>query len=136
MKDWRSLGTAHRRRDEAAEGIAQGRADFEGTASATALARWSGIVPAIRAVVAAYNEGAGRERLVVTETADGAPPAVTIEAPGSGIPALVVRLDGAELNVGSQSTDAHTGGMKRWVDLTRTDDETAAYVLQEWIERL
>jgi hypothetical protein len=72
----------------------------------------------------------------VTETTDRQRPSVMIEASGSTIPALVVTLDGAELNVASRSTDPSTGGIKRWVDLSRTDDETAAYVLQEWMDRL
>jgi hypothetical protein len=135
MKDWRSLGALHRRRDEAAGSIAQAQGAVDDARTTTSLARWPGIVQAIRRVVAAYNEGAGRDVLVVTEAIDGQPPAVTIEASAGTPPALVLTLDGAEVNVGSGLADSSTGA-KRWVDLTRTDDETAAYVLEEWLERL
>jgi hypothetical protein len=136
MTDWRSLGTAHRRRDEAAAALALARSHLDTEGSMTSLARWSGIVRAIRGIVGAYNGGVGYELLVVTETTDRQHPRVVIECPGSLIPALDIRVDAAELHVSSCSTDAGSGRINRWVDLTRADDDTAAYLLQEWMERL
>jgi hypothetical protein len=133
MKDWGALGTAHRRRDEVAASIASGRREHDAAQSASSLARWPRIVDAIRTAVAAYNEGNGQARLVVTEMADRQHPSVTIESSGNTIPPLVVTLAVAELKVGSASNDSGPG---RWVDLARTDDDTAAYILQEWMERL
>jgi hypothetical protein len=135
MKDWRSLGATHRRRDHAAASITQGRVERESGRSVTSLARWPAIVSAIRAVVASYNEGVGGDRLAVTETNDRRHPSVMIESTAGTIPVLVLTLDEAEIRVDNGST-SHPGEIKRWVDLTRSDEDTAAYVLQEWLERL
>ena len=135
MKDSHSLGTAHRRRDAAAASIAQGRAELDDARLKSALDRWRGIVGAIQASVSAYNDGIGRERLVVRETA-GPPPTATIEATDGVIPALVVTLDGAEIRVDCRALAPGHGAITRWVAMTRSDDDTAAYVLQEWMERL
>jgi hypothetical protein len=136
MKDWRSLGAAHRRRDEAAESITQAGVDRDIGGSMSSLGRWPAIVTAIRAQVAAYNDGAGRERLVVIEATDRQHPSVTVESSGPMSPALIVTLDEAEIRVDSRSAEPHAGGTKRWVDLTRSADDTAAYVLEDWMERL
>jgi hypothetical protein len=136
MKDWRSLGSAHRRRDEAVASIARGQGERDTARSTGSLARWPGIVSAIRSMVAAYNDGAGHEVLVVTETSDGQHPTATIASTASTIPSLRVALDEAEIRVDTQSVTSDSGGIKRWVDLTRSDEDTAAYVLQEWMERL
>ena len=135
MNDSHSLGCAHRRRDTAAASIAQGRAELEDGRSRSARGRWRGIVAAIRTSVAAYNDGIGRERLVVSET-DGPHPSATIESTRGIIPALVVTLDEAEIRVDCHAPAPDHGPITRWVAMTRSDDDTAAYVLQEWMERL
>lgn len=134
--DWRSLGIAHRRRDEATASIAERRGEIEDVRRTGALVRWPAIVRAIETAIAAYNEGVGRDLLVVTHTTDRRAPSVTIAGADGTIPTLLITLDDAELNIDSCSTEPGAGGIKRWVDLTRSDDDTAAYVLQEWMERL
>ena len=136
MKDWRSLGAAHRRRDDMAASLAHTRGERDNDRAAASVARWPGIVRAIEAAVAAYNEGVGRELLGVVETSGLHDPSVTIAATDGTIPGLVITLEGAELNVGNRALDPSSPGIKRWVDLERTDEATAAYVLQEWMERL
>lgn len=135
MKKSHSLGTAHRRRDAVAASIAQRRAQLDDARLRAALGRWRGIVVAIQASVAAYNDGIGRERLVVIE-ADGPHPSATIESTRGIIPALVVTLDEAEIRVDCHAPAPDHGPITRWVAMTRSDDDTAAYVLQEWMERL
>ena len=136
MPDWRSLGTAHRRRNDAVLAIAQGQDERDNARSMTSLVRWPGIVRAIRAIAAAYNEGVGRQLLVVTETTDPQHPSAVLESTDAMIPALLVTLDDSELRVDTRPPHPDGGGVKRWVDLTRTDDDTAAYVVQAWMERL
>lgn len=137
VTDWRSLGTLHKRRDEADAALAQVQVERDAHRSTTALARWPAIVAAIRAIAAAYNEGIGRDRLVIAEqTADRQHPSVTVESTSPANRALIVTLDQAELRVNHRVTQTEGGGVQRWVDLSRTDAATAAYVLQDWIERL
>jgi hypothetical protein len=135
VKDWHALGTAHRRRDDAASSIAHRRGEIDDARFRTALARWPAIVAAIKTTLAAYNRGMGRELLAVTE-ADRPHPSATIESSGGIVSALVITLDGAEIRVDCRATAPDHGGMTRWVALTRSDDDTAAYVLQDWMERL
>jgi hypothetical protein len=133
---WRSLGAAHRARDAAAASLTRVRIERDLEQTAASLRRWPGIVAAIEAVIAAYSEGTGETLLTVTEAAHQQHPSVTIaSADGTGT-ALVIALDQAELRVGGRSTDPESAGIRRWVDLSRSDDQTAAYVLQEWLERL
>lgn len=137
VKDWRSIGTTHRRRDEAEAGVAHAQIERDTSRSTSALARWPAIVSAITDVVAAYNSGVGRERLVISEaTDDQQRPSLTIDSTSPVNPALVLTLDHAEIRVEQRSTQADAGGIQRWVDLSRTDADTAAYVLQDWIEHL
>jgi hypothetical protein len=135
MKDWYSVGTAHRRRDAAAASIAQRQNELDEARLRTSLSRWRGIIAAIRTTVAAYNDGIGRERLVVTET-DRPHFSATVASHGGTISSLVVTLDEMEIRVECRATASDRGGSTRWVAMTRSDDETAAYVLQDWIERL
>jgi hypothetical protein len=135
MTDWGSLGTSHRRRDAAAASVAQRRGEFDDARFRSALGRWSGIVAAIHRTVAAYNDGIGRERLVVTEIARPHASAI-IDATGGILPALVVTLDEGEIRVDCRAAAPDHGRIRRWVALTRSDSDTAAYVLQEWMERL
>jgi hypothetical protein len=135
MNDWYSLGTAHRRRDEAAASIAQRRRELDDARFKTSLIRWRGVLAAIQTTVAAYNDGLGRELLIVTET-DGPHSSATIESAGGILPALVVTLDEGEIRVDRHASAPDHGEITRWVAMTRSDPDTAAYVLQEWMERL
>lgn len=135
MTDWYSLGIAHRRREEAAASIAEQRRKLDNARARTSLVRWRGVLTAIHTNVAAYNDGLGRERLVVTVT-DRPHPTATIEAAAGTIPVLVVTLDEGEIRVDRRATAPDHGETTRWVAMTRSDADTAAYVLQEWLERL
>lgn len=135
MKDSYSLGTAHRRRDAAAASIAQRQGELDDGRLKNSLIRWPAIVAALRTHVAAYNTGIGHERLVVTET-DRPNRTATIASTGGVIPALLVTLDDAELRVECPHTAPRDCPTTRWVAMTRTDNDTAAYVLQDWMGRL
>jgi hypothetical protein len=134
MSDCHSLGTAHRLRDAAAASIAQRQRELDDARSKLSLMRWPGIVAALRTHIAAYNTGIGHERLVLTET-ERPNRVATIESTGAGIPALVVALDDAELRVDCPDTAPRDRRITRWVPMMRTDNDTAAYVLQDWMER-
>jgi hypothetical protein len=134
MRNLYALGTAHRRRAEAAALITQRRNGLDDAGLESSRSRWVDILAAIRRIVATYNDGAGREVLVVTGS-DGSSSA-TIESEGCRISALVVTLDEGEIRVECRGTAPHHDGIKRWIAMTRTDNEMAAYALQEWMERL
>jgi hypothetical protein len=135
MNDCHSLGTAHRLRDAAATIIAQRQRELDDARSKTSLMRWPGVVAALRTHVAAYNAGIGYERLVVTET-HRPTLAATVESTGTITPALVVTLDDAELRVDCPDAVPRHCRTTRWVAMARTDSDTAAYVLQDWMQRL
>jgi hypothetical protein len=130
-----SLGARHRLRDEAAAAVAREQFARDTSLRTASLARWPGIVAALQTLAAAYNAGVGRALVVVAETDDRRQRALTIEAQGQTKVRLMVTLDDGELRVESVETGA-AGRAPRWVDLGRTDNGTAAYVLQEWMERL
>ena len=130
-----SLGARHRVRDEAAAAVAREQFARDTSLRTASLARWPGIVAALQTLAAAYNAGVGRALVVVAETDDRRQRALTIEAQGQTKVRLMVTLDDGELRVESVETGA-AGRAPRWVDLGRSDNGTAAYVLQEWMERL
>ena len=133
--DWsRQFGEKHGRRDRAAAVDAQARSDVEQQLYAACLERWPAIVAAMRHLVAGYNNGADLDAVTLAE--DLATPGVTLESATNGRRALVIALDGSELSVRTRGGPDDPLGRPQWVSLDRTDENAAAYLLRDWMERL
>jgi hypothetical protein len=135
LDDWsRQIGEKHGDRDRAAALGAQARIDVEQQRQAGCLERWPAIVAAMKTVVESYNHGARLEAVTLVE--DPVNPGLTVEATANGRRALVVALDGSDVTVRTRSgpTDPLSG--MQWVSLNRTDENAAAYLLRDWLERL
>jgi len=133
--DWfRELGEKHGRRDRALAVDARARVDAERQGRAACIERWPAIVAAMRSLVDSYNEGAGLDTVTVVE--DLAMPGATIETASDGGRAVVVALDGSELTVRTRRGPDDPLSGPYWVSLNRTDENAAAYLLRDWLERL
>jgi len=132
----RTLGQQHGARARVATLASEATRDAAVEHAHMALARWPRIVQAMTRLVAAYNSGFGREILNIAEDRSiPRRPVVTIRAGGADAPSLVVTLDESVL---CGRRDA--GGLRCETEYRlrpdRSDDETAAYVLQHWMEHL
>lgn len=133
--DWaQRLGDSRRARDESAAQLTQSQQTNAELAAALSTDRWVTIVAAIRRHIEAYNAGARRAVLKVTEQSGA--PIVTVAAGGEGTPYLTATLEGTFISM--KSLDAlgipHATEFRLRPD--RDDNATAAYLLQNWMERL
>jgi len=136
MIDWaRQIGKKHQRRDWAASLEAQATVDGEHERRTACRLRWPMILTAIRALSDEYNTGFGLEAVVVVEGSDLEHPSVTLESAVSGHSTLGIALDGSELFVRTKGA-VDSSESTRWVALDRTDENIAAYLVQDWMERL
>ena len=136
MSDWpRQIGEKHQQRDHAASRRAQAIVDEEHERTAACRLRWPMILTAIRALSDEYNTGFGLEAVVVVEGSDLEHPSVTLESAVSEHSTLGIAVDGAELCVRSKGAVDSSESM-RWVALDRTNEDIAAYLVQDWMERL
>lgn len=136
MNDWpRQIGEKHQRRDGAASRRAQAIVDDEHERRAACRRRWPTIVAAIRALTEEYNAGFGVEAVAVVEGSDLEQPSVTLESVVSEHSTLAITLDGSELFV-RRSGGVDSSESTRWVALNRNDEDTAAYLVQDWMQRL
>lgn len=134
-KDWsRHIGEQHGQRDRAAGLGARALVDREHEQNAACLQRWPALVAAMRTLVASYNEGAGREAVTLVE--DSAHPGLTLESATNGRRALVLAVDGSDVSVRTRLGRDEPLSGTQWVSLNRTDEEAAAYLLRDWMERL
>jgi hypothetical protein len=128
-----SLGEERRTRDELAARTTKFQEEDAMRTTAVSVERWTAIVASIRRLIDAYNAGAGRAVLVVEEGAHRL--MVTIAAAGDA-PFLTAALDDTLIGVDAR----HAGGVSHsWqVRLLpdRSDDATASYLLQHWMQRL
>ena len=89
----------------------------------------------MRRLIACYNDGTGGEPLILVDqpSADDEPIATVTARSGRS---LVMAVEDADLWV--RATEDETGGNQdeRWIGLDRTDEATAAYVLQNWLAQL
>ena len=132
------MGRRRREQDDRARVLLETQANAGQDRRAECLQRWPGIVAAIRVLLAAYNDGAGEELLIATEQ-PGDDPTVTIASRGSANGGITVSIDGDALLVRSNpAADAAVGlhGMARRIDCSRSDPDTAAYLLQDWMDQL
>ena len=129
---WR-LGRRHRLRDESAEQDARICAEGEQEWAGECRRRWPRVVTAMRTLIWFYNDGVGIEAVVCTEVPDSGEPAAQLIARGQ---TLTVTLDGTDICVrhGHGTTDSPR--VERRVTFHRSDEATAAYVLQHWMTQL
>ena len=134
MNDWsRRVGETHGRRARATTLAEQKAVDREHQRDAECLQRWPAIVAAMRTVVAGYNHGVGLEAVTFVE--DKMNRGVTLETVANGRRALVIALDGSDVSVRTHNRQGDSTG-RYWVSLNRTDENAAAYLLNDWMERL
>src|SRR4029434_482970 len=95
---------------------------------------WPAIVAAMRRLIGCYNHGTGRETLVLVDnhTAESGELTATVNAGESEV--LVLAVDEADLWVRPPQSDTAQG--ERWIGVDRSDEATAAYILQNWLTRL
>ena len=129
------MGARRRRRDQTASDQAGEQAAIDERLRTAGVLRWPLIVDAIRRLTASYNQGAGFEALAIVEGGDRQHPSVTIRPASSSQGTLVVTLVASELSVQIVPA-AGTVDATRWLDLSRTDEQTAAYILKNWLEQL
>jgi hypothetical protein len=101
--------------------------------SAASAERWRAIVAGIRRLVDAYNTGAGRTVLSVEEETEK--PTVTIAA-GAEAPSLTAALEDTVICVQVRAVDSVSCSSDVRLRPDRSDDATAAYILQNWMQRL
>lgn len=134
MKDWsRHIGQTQGRRARATAVGEQKVVDREHQRDAECLQRWPAIVAAMRTVVAGYNHGVGLEAVTLVE--DTVNPGVTLESVANERRALVMALDGSDVSVRTHNKNGDSTS-RYWVSLNRTDENAAAYLLHDWMERL
>jgi hypothetical protein len=115
----------------------QAAMDAERQQHVVCLERWPAIVAAMKSLVMSYNDGARFEAVtLVDDTDDRENASVTVASVSNGRRALVIALDGSDVTVRTRSgpNDALSG--MHWVSLDRTDENAAAYLLRDWLERL
>lgn len=135
MKDWpRQIGDQHGARDRAVGRGARVLADREREQHAACLRRWPAIVTAMRTLVVSYNEGAGLEAVTLIENPVN--PGVTLESTINRRRAMVIALDGSDVSVRTRNGQHSPMTGMYWVSLNRTDENAAAYLLRDWLERL
>ena len=136
MNAWtRQIGEKHQRRDWAASLGAQTGAEGEQERRTACRLRWPTILVEIRALTEEYNAGFGREAIVIVTGADDEHPSATLESLVSRHSTLEIAVDGPELLVRTRG-DGDSSGSTRWVALNRSDEDTAAYLVQDWMQRL
>jgi hypothetical protein len=135
--DWAGdLGRKFRAREESLAHTAQA-AHKRAEHVLTAQARWVPIVEAIKRLVAAYNAGASHEVVRVVEelsTPDG--PMIRIGCGGEGEPFLAATLEGTLVCVCMRDGQGVLGRSECRLHPDRSDDRTAAYLVQNWLTRL
>ena len=129
----RGLGEERHTRDEGATQTTKVREEDAARTTAVSAERWPAIVAGMRRLVDAYNAGAGRAVLNIDEESDES--TVTIAAGREGA-SLTAALEDTLICV--RANDA--GGASRSSEVRlrpdRGDDATAAYVVQNWMQRL
>ena len=134
MKEWpRRIGETYGRRARATAVGEQKAVDREHQQHAECLQRWPAIVAAMRTVVAGYNHGVGLEAVTIVE--DRVNTGVTLQSVVNGRRALVMALDGSDVSVRTHNKNGDSTS-RYWVSLNRTDENAAAYLLHDWMERL
>jgi hypothetical protein len=131
------LGRKHGARGRAAIQAAKAASDQDEDTTKLSLERWPHIVAAMTHLITAYNVSFNRNVLNLTEDrSDPNRPVVTIEAGGDGSPSLAALLDSNVICIRSRDAGGLSCNVERPLLRDRDDDQTAAYVLQDWMGRL
>jgi hypothetical protein len=136
--DWAMrLGQRHSARDSGARLTSDAARQAATDDAYTALTRWPRIVEGMMALVATYNEGAGRNAIGITEDRSSVThPMVVLRGTGDNAPGLTVMLEGSAIYARSPGSGNASGETEYRLDSDRSDDATAAYVLQHWMAQL
>lgn len=128
------LGARRHAHDEYAMRIATSLQQDARRRSAEAAERWPPIVEAIRRLADAYNVGARRLVLNVVEQSEQQ--RVTVATGGEELPSLTAALEDTLIYVDARDAEGipHTREVRLRPD--RSDDATAAYLLQDWLQHL
>ena len=129
-----ALGEERQVRDEGAARAAKSQQEDETRMIATSAERWAAIVGGIRQLADAYNSGAGRVVLSVVE--QSAPQTVTVAASGDGTSSLTAALEGTLICIQARDTGGVPHDSEIRLHPDRDNDATAAYILQDWMQRL
>ena len=133
--DWyRRLGESHRKREDAGRRQAGTIQDREDTRGLACRQRWPAIIAAMRRLIRAYNDGTGRETLVLVDNHTGESGELTATVTARKSQMLVLAVDEGDLWVRPPQTEPAEG--ERWIGVDRSDEATAAYILQNWLTRL
>lgn len=127
------LGEQRHIRDECAARLVRSETDGAVRLNELSLERWRSIVDCVRQVAAAYNRGAKRGCLSVKRSGHNA---VTITETGEGTPYLTAALEDTIICVRGRHRDGGVHATEVRLRQDRGDDATAAYVLQNWMQRL
>jgi hypothetical protein len=131
------LGEQRGAQERAATAIAQATRQSAVDSASTALLRWPRIVDAMTRIVAAYNEGAGREVINITEDRSATSgPTVILRAGGDDAPMLSVTLEEPAIYARRPGSSSPSSETEYRLGGDRSDDATAAYVLQHWMAQL
>ena len=110
-------------------------ADQQREQQADGRRRWPAIVTAMRTLIARYNAGAGTAVLVLVDRHEAGRVEVMM-GNGRDDRVLTVEFDGTELSVRARRESRQGMESERRINFDRTDSETAAYVLQNWMGQL
>ena len=136
--DWAArLGRKHGAREEASAQAAHAVRASAAQAEAAARARWTPMVGAVKRLVASYNAGAGRELLTVVEDLTVPDrPSVAIASSGGNAASLVASLEDTLICVSVRSAQGASRASMHHMHPHHSDEQAAAYLLQDWMERL
>ena len=128
------LGHEHDARDESAARLATSQREDAAQATAVSVGRWVTIVAAIRRLTDAYNAGANRVVLSVAE--QSGQQTVTVAAGGEGAPHLTAALEDTLICMRARDALGIPHASQFRLRSDRSDDATAAYLLQNWMQYL
>lgn len=136
--DWVvTLGKEHGGRVRVAELTARAAQDAAAEMSAQSLERWTRIVAVMTRIVGAYNVAFERQVLNADEDrSDPDRPSFTIQTGAGASPSLSASLEGPLICVHSRDAQGVSCATEFRLSPDRDDDQTAMYVLQQWMERL
>jgi hypothetical protein len=135
--DWAvKLGERHGAQERVARQTAQAAHDQQMSEANAAQTRWPRIVEAITRLVAAYNEGAGREVITVSDDRAAAGGGSMVLRGGNDAATLSVTLEASALYARRPGSSTPSSEIQYRLSADRGDEATAAYVLQHWMAQL
>ena len=136
--DWAlKLGQEHGAQERAAARTSEAARRAAMDAADAAFTRWPRVVDAMTRLVAAYNRGAGREVIDISSGGiDSGRPTVILRRGRDDAPRLTVILEESAIYARHSGPGSASGEIEYHLDNGRSDDATAAYVLQRWMAQL